>query len=748
MLTKFETDAKRNRMDAPEVSQDDLIAAHAAGAAAAARFEETLKRLIETTTSVDALETLSRVGFSVILHARRPEEQQVGIPGLQLFHLELIQALALSRNRSGSAIDTDFPAVTQQIIDLIAENSQAYRERRKSKMSSDAADNRRLDLLARIQEWTLIVRGSRHGFQTRAYTSDLARAINPTFRHHMGCDATEVVAALSLIVETAKSRLRAHIEEMRTWSRKKTGISMIDAFVLTLPQKQQSTVKEKALPLRYDRRQLHAYLWNLTESRLHKLFTFEMDQLTAAAPSSQRQRLSGIISTLSFRFGDVKPADLHHLHLLNPVQLKPLIQVDDIIFCPGPQILSAHFAEILEALCASHPKLKKASEKARAEWLEARLSTTVRKFLPHADVRENVTWSDDGGKTTWESDLVAVMDKSVFVFEAKSAKIKPAARRGAFQSLKETLQDLVVDPSEQSLRFKQRILDASAPIAFQTRQGPLEVDPAEVRDIIRINVLQDAVGPLSAHWPQLMAAGLIPENTDMAPSMSVFELETVFDVLTHEIERCHYLNRRTELERNAIYVADELDLLAVYLETQFVIGEDEFDGVPHQWYGASLRLLPTYDDDGVKQTLRVPISRTPFWAQLLDSLEERRPPGWTRFGQRLLNVDPMGQKKIENLLKQGLKQVTRKPNYFFSTGVTLGPSRRLQTIAIGIGSDSPPQFNFNVAHIAESIFVQGGQDNLLLIYWFFPRTTEAYDFMGVLKRNRFAPTSRSFGPGS
>jgi hypothetical protein len=93
--------------------------------------------------------------------------------------------------------------------------------------------------------------------------------------------------------------------------------------------------------------------------------------------------------------------------------------------------------------------------------------------LPQADVREQVKWSDDGGVTTWESDLVAIIDKTVLIFEAKSAKLSAPARRGALRSLKDALNELIVAPSEQSLRLKQRILGASGKLSFTTRQGPL-----------------------------------------------------------------------------------------------------------------------------------------------------------------------------------------------------------------------------------------------------------------------------------
>ena len=42
----------------------------------------------------------------------------------------------------------------------------------------------------------------------------------------------------------------------------------------------------------------------------------------------------------------------------------------------------------------------------------------------------------------------------------------------------------------------------------------------------------------------------------------------------------HYLVRRAEFERNAVYSGDEIDLLALYVQTGFNIGEAEFERVP------------------------------------------------------------------------------------------------------------------------------------------------------------------------
>jgi hypothetical protein len=562
-------------------------------------------------------------------------------------------------------------------------------------------------MLALIQDWTLMVRGARQGYQTRQYATELAEAIDQSFRHHMGCNASAVVAAFAEMVAIAKRRLQAHMGEVRSWMRSKNATRAIEAFLSSTPLAERPEVSAKAMAFGKDLPKLREYLWNVAENRARAIFTFDLGELTAGAPPSQRQALEKIIVGRALEFGEMTAADLEHLHLSNPVQLRPLILLDErTVFCASPMLVTLNLAEIVEDLCGANDKLKKAAERARAEWLEARLSGLVRKYLPHADVRENVKWTDEG--VTWECDVVAVLDRTVIVFEAKSAKIRAAARRGATTSLKSTLHELVVAPSEQSLRFKRRVLEANETLTFQTNTGPLEVDPTDLKDIARVNVLQDVVGPLSAHWPQLKAAGLIPADVDIAPSMSVFELETVFDLLTLEVERCHYLARRAELEWNATYIADELDLLAVYLQTQFNIGDSEFGGSILGFYGESLNLAPTYDDEGVKLPLRLTPRRTPFWSQLLESLEAVRPIGWTRFGHRLLNFDFDNQKRIERLLKAGLRHVRNKPGDRYAMGVTVTSSKRRRTIAVCVSKPGPfEQLQYDHSHVARLTFAEG-----------------------------------------
>ena len=723
-------------------SAEQLARAHNEGEDAAETFDETLRELVETIRRADAVEVLARAGFYLLARGPSRPEQFRG-EGFELSHLELIQALALTMGRGTAEADTDYPAITSKVLGLIKRNVAAYRDRAKRKMTGDEANDERMRLLGLIQSWTLTVRGARHEFQTRRYALALANIVDASFCHHHGCTATSLVEAIGRFYDLVEERLQVERASFRHWIRKKSGIAMIRAFVEGLDDTTAAEISAAAMPYRYNRDHVTALLVNRFEQRLSGVFTLRYEDLVVETPPKERDALLRLLRGRALCFGDVKKLALEHLHLDNPVRIRPFIELDpQTFFCAAPQTLGVQMGEILEDLCAITPSLKRKAEKARADLLEDQLADVVRRFLPSAELREKVKWSEDGGTTTWESDLVAVIDKTVLVFEAKSAKISPAAGRGAVSSLKKSLNDLVVDPSHQSLRFKARVENANSPLHFDTAQGPFIIDASAIESVIRVNILHDPIGPLSSHWPQLARAGFIPAELDIAPSMSVFDLETVFETLSLQIERCHYLARRSELERNAVYTADEFDLLAVYQANQFNVGEAEFDGTHLEWYGASLRLTTDYSTRRSEGTLSANMQRTDFWANMLVALEEKRELGWTQLGHRLLNADVSVQRRIEQLYKKGMKAVTRDPGKFFTSGLTFGSKFRFDIISVTVGApNSPEQFDANLDYAARDAFEQGKQDSLLALYWLFPRSSEAYDFIGVMRREG---TARNF----
>lgn len=719
----------------PTWTEAEVDAAKAAGVGARAEFDETLAALRTGLTALDPLEVLARTALSLTFRIAamqlKPDKK-----GVEVFHVEMLQALALSGERRIDA-DGDFPATTQASIDLIDRNGQAYRGLWLRKLGTDPALNQREELIALLQSWTMAIRGPRHAHQTQEFLGAMCAGVDGAFRQEFGCSPSAVVAVLSGLIDILGSRVQQHMNWLKGWMRKKSGLAMIDGYVHGLPDPDAEKIRADLLPHRYDRTWVFNHLWNLSEARFAPLMHFRADELAAIAPEENADRLRTVLNSLALGFGEVTEQDLEHLQLKNPVQLKPLIRLDDDrLFCCNPHSLGTNLAEIFEELCSRFPSTKTRLAGVRADWLEDKLRALIGLYLPSADTHRSVKWTDATDSKGWESGVVAVVDKTVLIFEAKSGKVSAPARRGALNSLKGALQDLVIDASDQSARLKRHIEKSTGVLRFDTDEGELLIDADAVRDVIRVNVIVDTIGPLSAHWPQLKAAGLIPVAADIAPTMTVFELETVFEVLQLQIERCHYLSRRREFEKDFRYTADELDLLAYYLETQFNIDPQGSDS--SLWlYGRSMRIAPGYSERRAAGTLSFPIKRSPLWERLLAALENKKPAGWTRFGHRLLNATMDGQRIFEQRVKAGRKALAKAPDHFFTSAVTFGQGEQRHTIAFAVGApNGPEQFQENVQYASNSAFKQGGSADLLLLYWFSPPTGEAYDFIGTMRRTQ------------
>lgn len=129
---------------------------------------------------------------------------------------------------------------------------------------------------------------------------------------------------------------------------------------------------------------------------------------------------------------------------------------------------------------------------------------------------------------------------------------------------------------------------------FSTKEGSENrIDISGVKKIVHLSVTFDLLGPLQACLRDLVHAGLVSPEVDLNPAIHVADLEIVLETLERNSEKLHYLARRAEFESHAKYIADEADLLALYLDKGLNLGEHEFDGTLLVLYGLS-RILDPY----------------------------------------------------------------------------------------------------------------------------------------------------------
>jgi len=85
------------------------------------------------------------------------------------------------------------------------------------------------------------------------------------------------------------------------------------------------------------------------------------------------------------------------------------------------------------------------------------------------------------------------------------------------------------------------------------------------------------LGLIGSNLKKLVESKVVDKKLEeLAPSISFTDLEIIFELLSFEVEKIHYLARRREFEAHMQYEGDELDLLSFYLDNGFNIGETEY----------------------------------------------------------------------------------------------------------------------------------------------------------------------------
>ncbi|MEG8022125.1 hypothetical protein [Sphingomonas aerolata] len=217
------------------------------GESADDEFKKTLSALRAVVTGHDALEVLARVAFAMFMRiaglARDPTRK-----GVEVWHVEILQALAASAPRRTNDGRTDYAGPAQASIDLLEDNGQAYRKTWLRKLTADPVADDRLELISLLRDWTMAIRGSRHVHQTEEFSRALTAAVDITFRQEHHCSPDDFVTVLLEAIATLERRMRSHLQWMKSWMRKRSGIAMIKAFTQPLDPDVAAFIEADLLP--------------------------------------------------------------------------------------------------------------------------------------------------------------------------------------------------------------------------------------------------------------------------------------------------------------------------------------------------------------------------------------------------------------------------------------------------------------------------------------------------------------------
>lgn len=505
---------------------------------------------------------------------------------------------------------------------------------------------------------TTAVRNWSYEHKMKKVTLGLATNISHAFETYHGYDPVVFLTVIYKMTEEIQERVNVHrlktVEIMRHKHYGKVMAAYEKQFpvIKTLPEERKQ-IWEK---LGKNIKNLQAMFLMHSDLYLEKLFTFDYTTLEGYTEGSiNAEKLKEIFSHISLKFGDLANHDPEHFLLGNPVHEKPFIETsNDTVFSSLWSVMTHFSLGMLENLCSQDEKLRKKYNDIRANYLEDQVAELFKTAFPMAKVYACSKWTGREGKE-YENDLLVIIDKFALVIEAKAGMVSPPAKRGAPERLFKTLQELIEEPSDQALRFIEYLKENPTDLSLKVKKGSNNnFDASSLRYFIPLGVTLSHLGMMGSNLKQLIKAGVTNKTIDeLATSISLTDLQVVFDILSLTAEKIHYLQRRRELEANIQYIGDELDLLAWYLDDGFNLGNDESK------YGLFKMDLKAKELDNYiigsankEKVVKPELQKTKWWKDILLRLEEKQIQTWLETSYVLLNIPIDAQQEFERLVKE------------------------------------------------------------------------------------------------
>ena len=577
------------------------------------------------------------------------------------FHVEILQALSLQiepRDLSGEPFGPD---VLMEVWNNVKTLCDAQNFRRLDPKGMDLPDDEKAVALAQelMRGATQALRNWGHHSQIKRIARELYSQFDARLVEAREFSASNVFDVFDAMVAEVESRQTAHIKSLAgvfetSGTDRRLLVENYHAMIGLGKEQAKRFVEQvnvEEVPLDGVRAMVIAHFG----LRLPDVYTFLAAEL-AESLGLDENRVTAILEQHALGWGALSGYETEHLYLSNPVWEKPLVKLGDgKYFCALP---AGFFSYVIPCMEAVLSPFSAAVSDRRAEYLESKVAEIVKRRFPASNAKRNFKWVEN--ERTYETDLIVFIDSFALVIECKSGKVTSPAMRGAPGRLRKHIQELLIDPNLQSSRLKTRIeFLSSNPTAVDPIRQQIGYDLAKVHKIVRVSVCLEDFGTIQSSLKQLEDTGWLPTDFVPCPTMNLADFETVFDILEHPVQILHYLTKREAIETSVGYVADELDLLGLYLTTLLDIGDIE-PNIELALTGMSAPLDTYYNSLDAGVTLAKPRPEvSPLFASIFSQLEQRNPDRWTEIGVALNMFSPDDQKRITKMLAQLEKRVHR-----------------------------------------------------------------------------------------
>ncbi|MEM7063474.1 MAG: hypothetical protein AAF572_09970 [Cyanobacteria bacterium P01_B01_bin.77] len=618
-------------------------------------YQGSLQRIKEIIQLYDPLILISSLAFYGLTTAVGDQGIQTKDSDYEIYqpHIEILQGLILQSSIDDLRELPFGPNIVQEIRDSLTNLMSAHSFREISQMTENIDPQE--GEIKLLQQWirsnTKMVRNWGYFSQVKSISQEIYEHFDDSLLEVYGFKASSVIKLFKTLLNEIESANQNRFQDISKLYRIKNKTRFIVKYHEMINQSEEQAqefiqnLDIKAIPFK----NLFFMALSHYDLRLPDNYKFTPDNLAIKLGLSNAE-VTGILDKFSYKIGDLESYETEHIFLSNPIWLRPIIKLDSgNYFCALPQVFFSFILPSLDGLFENIDKAK--LSKRKADYLENKISEIIKSRFPDSNTISGIKWKI--GNTQYETDLLTFIDSHVLIVEAKSGRVNETSRRGAPSRLRKNIEDLIISPNIQSKRLKERLEELiSNPEINDDLRDQIPVDLSNIHQIIRVSVsLEDfsSIQANMAHWGKI---GWLPDDFEPCPTITLADFETLFDFLEHPVQIIHYLQRRQELEENLNYTGDELDLMGLYIETLFNLGEYEAEEnlIISEM---SFPLDRYYNSKDASIELPKPKPKiSPLFSKIFNQLENRLTPRWTEIGVILNRFSPYDQQKLTKMIRK------------------------------------------------------------------------------------------------
>lgn len=633
------------------------------GSSSETKLEEALKRLDAILKEYDPIlliSIISNYGLSIGagddgIHSRKNHIE------IEQSYVELLQAKLLQLDESELGTKPVEPKIVQMTIELLKKINFSFSfSRMKGELKEKDESERAITL---VQEY---IRGHTQGVRNWGYHSQVLNISKELYCYfdnkllnEVGYCATEIIDVFNFILKECEKRLTLRFNNIRKLFSIKDPKKMIHSYhkLIGLGFEKAEEFISKIDLQKVKRKELQAMILSHYDLSLSDINFFEHENISSNL-NIDKEHVKKILDQFSFSFGALKSKNEEYFFLDNPIWIKPIIKIDSTYFCPVPQLFFSFIFPVMDEIIGKI--FKDSLKNRRAKFLEKKIEEIVKRRFPSSLTISGLKWNYEGKR--YETDLITFIDSHAIIIEAKSHKITNKALRGTPERMIKHIQQIIVEPANQSWRLQQKLIKLKNNI--NTTDELLKKLPVDINSIykfIRISVSLEDFATLQSNLGTIDKTSWLPDDFHPCPTMNLANFETLFDFLEHPVQIVHYLTRRQEIETEFKIRGDEIDYMGFYKDTLFNLGYPIGESPSMMSIvGMSKDIDHYYDsrDQGI-HIIKPSPKISPMFAEIFKELENRGKHRWSEIGTILNCFSPDIQFDLEKAV-QRYKKIVQK----------------------------------------------------------------------------------------